>query len=119
MIIEEVFIENFRQYEGRQSIKFSANPDRNVTIIHGVNGAGKTSLFLALHWCLYGSEEVNVPGEIPSKSLAAGLEEAQRIGVAVEIRFRHEGVKYSARRTMSFRKVRKSLFPELGSEEFS
>ena len=66
MRIERVDLFNFRQYFGSQRLKFSRQDEQNVTIIHGVNGAGKTSLFLALNWCLYGEGVDNI-GQIISK----------------------------------------------------
>ncbi|MCW3996662.1 MAG: AAA family ATPase [Candidatus Bathyarchaeota archaeon] len=50
-------IENFRQYRGKTSIAFSTDDEKNMNIIQGVNGAGKTNLMNAITWCLYGTEE--------------------------------------------------------------
>lgn len=47
-------LKNFRSYYGEQTIRFATDSHRCVTIIHGKNGAGKTSMFTALNWCLYG-----------------------------------------------------------------
>lgn len=77
MRIERVDLHNFRQYFGHQRLKISRHDDQNVTVIHGVNGAGKTSLFLALNWCLYGEGVDNI-GQIISK-------EAVRLGRSGEI----------------------------------
>ena len=38
---------NFRQFYGKQKIEF-ANGDKNITIIFGENGKGKTGIFRAL-----------------------------------------------------------------------
>ncbi|MCE4935882.1 AAA family ATPase [Aliivibrio fischeri] len=46
-------INNFRQFYGKQSIDFSIEPHRGVTLIHGENNGGKTALLNALRWCLY------------------------------------------------------------------
>ena len=54
MKLERITLQNFRQYYGKQRLEFARDQERNVTVIHGVNGAGKTSLFLAINWCLYG-----------------------------------------------------------------
>lgn len=48
-VLERVIITNFRQYFGEQTITFATDEQRNVTVLHGVNGAGKTSLFTALN----------------------------------------------------------------------
>lgn len=45
---------NFRQFYGHQQIHFADTVGgRNVTVVHGFNGAGKTALLNAFTWCLY------------------------------------------------------------------
>jgi len=50
----ELRIKNFRQFYGDQTVRFASEVDRNVTVIHGFNGSGKTALLNAFVWCLYG-----------------------------------------------------------------
>ena len=54
MLIRTITVENFLPFQERQRIEFSTDKDRNVTLIMGNNGAGKTSLAQAFEWCLYG-----------------------------------------------------------------
>ena len=54
MIINNLEMYNFRQYVGKQSIDFSTDPDKNVTVLIGINTAGKTTIIRAFEWCLYG-----------------------------------------------------------------
>ncbi|MBR3313094.1 MAG: AAA family ATPase [Atopobiaceae bacterium] len=54
MLIRSITVENFLPFQGEQSVEFSTDPDRNVTLVMGDNGAGKTSLAQAFEWCLYG-----------------------------------------------------------------
>ncbi len=56
MKIIEVTICNFRQYYGTSTIKLSTNPEKNITIIQGVNGSGKSNFMNAITWCLYNEE---------------------------------------------------------------
>lgn len=56
MKIDYIKITNFRPYYGTQTINFSQDPKRNITLIQGNNGSGKTSLLNAFTWCLYGEE---------------------------------------------------------------
>lgn len=50
-------LKNYRQFEGEQSLDFPTLEDaKNVSVIVGVNGAGKSNLYNGIHWCLYGSE---------------------------------------------------------------
>ena len=54
MLLKEIKFENFRQYKGKQTIEFSVDPEKNVTVILGQNTGGKTTLVQAFIWCLYG-----------------------------------------------------------------
>ena len=56
MKLLSVDVENYRQYQGKQSIDFSTDPEKNMTVIEGVNGSGKTNFLNAIAWCLYGKE---------------------------------------------------------------
>lgn len=62
MRIESIVIENYRQYAGRHDIvlansRVAKGEDiKNVIVIQGVNGAGKSNLLNAITWCLYGIE---------------------------------------------------------------
>jgi len=93
-------MENFRQYYGRQRLTFSKDPQRNVTVIHGVNGAGKTSLFLAINWCLYGEGVSNV-GELISKEAISRAQPGETVQTLVELAFTHNGERYLVSRRLS------------------
>ena len=54
MIIHKLEMYNFRQYIDLQEISFSTDPERNVTVLIGVNTSGKTTIIRAFEWCLYG-----------------------------------------------------------------
>ena len=48
MIFKSITLNNFRQYKGKQVIEFSTDPEKNVTVIVGVNTSGKTTLIQKL-----------------------------------------------------------------------
>jgi len=98
MKFERITLENFRQYFGRQRLEFARDKQRKVTVIHGVNGTGKTSLFLALNWCLYGSEYVNNVGELISKEAISRINISDFVDMSVELSFLHEGERYIVKR---------------------
>ena len=56
MILKKLVLDNFRQYLGRQEIVFASQKQKNVTIIHGENGFGKTCFLNALLWGFYGAD---------------------------------------------------------------
>ena len=45
MLLKKIKLKNFRQYYGEQELEFSTSPEKNITLIYGKNGAGKTSFF--------------------------------------------------------------------------
>ena len=49
--IKQVIIENFRNFQGRHPFDFS----KDITILLGDNGNGKSSIFDAIQWCLTGN----------------------------------------------------------------
>lgn len=105
MRLDKITLENFRQYYGRQRLTFAGAGERNVTVINGVNGAGKTSFFLALNWCLYGRRVADVDviknvGELVSKEALSRAEPGERVPAAVELTFFHDGTRYAARRAV-------------------
>ena len=54
MIIQKIELENYKPYYGKQVIDLSVDQRHNVILIEGDNDTGKTSLFQALRFCLYG-----------------------------------------------------------------
>lgn len=53
MIFENVAMENFGPYQGRQSVDLPTNAPALI-IVFGENGTGKTTFLNAVRWCLYG-----------------------------------------------------------------
>lgn len=106
MKLDRIILENFRQYFGKQRLEFAQDSQRNVTVIHGVNGAGKTSLFLAINWCLYGrsvdkTKIIDNVGELISKEAISRARPGEQVQTAVELHFLHEGWRYMARRELT------------------
>lgn len=54
MTIREIELNNFRIYRGKNKIELSPNENRNLIIVSGNNGFGKTTFLMSLVWCLYG-----------------------------------------------------------------
>jgi DNA sulfur modification protein DndD len=54
MTIKEIELNNFRIYKGENKIDLSVDGDKNIFIISGRNGFGKTTFLMSLVWCLYG-----------------------------------------------------------------
>lgn len=56
MRFEHIEIRNFRQYFGNNNIDLSGDNNKNIIIVGGKNGYGKTNLLLSIVWCLYGEK---------------------------------------------------------------
>lgn len=103
MKLEYIRLQNFRQYYGEQEAEFGTTPERNVTVFHGLNGAGKTSLFSAINWCLYEAATDDI-GELVSKEATSRASDREEITTSVEVGFMNAGVRLLATRTMTSRK---------------
>lgn len=56
MKISKISLNNFRQYYGTNTIDLSTSTERNIVLIGGKNGYGKTNFLMSLVWCLYGED---------------------------------------------------------------
>lgn len=59
MFIDSIILNNFRAYKGVNQTSFQKN-GKNVFVIAGNNGFGKTTFLTSLVWCLYGKLMVDV-----------------------------------------------------------
>ncbi|MGV2839074.1 AAA family ATPase [Vibrio cyclitrophicus] len=90
-------IYNFRQFYGKQSIDFSTDPEKPVTLIHGENNGGKTALLNAIRWCLYEetTENLQEPGDLLNKH---ALEEGQN-SFSVNVQLVHDNRIFEVKRS--------------------
>ena len=56
MKFSSINIENFRQYYGNVFIDLGTEQNKNIVLIGGRNGYGKTNFLISLVWCLYGEK---------------------------------------------------------------
>lgn len=54
MIIKSIELNNFRIYKGVNQIVLTPAGEKNIIIVSGNNGFGKTTFLMSLVWCLYG-----------------------------------------------------------------
>ncbi|MCM2357515.1 MAG: AAA family ATPase [Geobacteraceae bacterium] len=105
MKLERITIENFRQYCDKQRVDFAKDEQKRVTVIHGINGAGKTSFFLSINWCLYGTSVENIKiidnvGELMSKEAVSRAAIGETIRTSVDLAFLHNGERYQIKRML-------------------
>ena len=54
MILHELYCDNFIKFKSPQTINFAAGK-KHITFINGDGRAGKTTIFRAIRWALYGN----------------------------------------------------------------
>lgn len=96
MILEEIRLSDFRCFYGDTFIRFSEDPEKNVTIIYAENGVGKTTLLNALLWCFYG--ETTARFEKREDIVNYDAKKEGRTVASVEVLFEHNGSRYIAKR---------------------
>ena len=103
MLLRTLKLKDFRQFKGEQSVSFSVDPVRNVTVIMGENGSGKTTLAQAFTWCLYGDtdfDDKSMLCKATAQSMLPNTEETVR----VELALTHNGIEYLCIREQRYSK---------------
>lgn len=91
MILNKIHLKNFKPYIGEQVIEVSPGKDAPLILIYGENNRGKSSLFDAIRWGLYGQVLDRVRQEVKDSSLMN--DNAWELGeteFSVMIEFQHE-----------------------------
>lgn len=103
MLLESIKLENFRQFRN-EYIEFAQGSDgKNVTIIIGDNGTGKTTFAQAFFWCMYGETEF-ADKNMLNKLVAAEMKPGQESKVQVTLKLTHGNVSYTLMREQTYRK---------------
>jgi len=119
MKLKKIEITNFRQFYGKVELEFSTDTERNVTVVHAANAAGKTALLNAFKWCLYGKIELPSPNKIVSNKLIAESEKDSLLNVSMTLVFDHEECTYTLKRQRKYRKFSDLKVEPVGSSEIS
>lgn len=103
MRFERLEVENFASYYGEHSLDLDCSPDKPVIVILGRNGYGKTSLFDALNWSLYGKDyeqqlrqrrERDIIDYVNSRALREAESDNKGLDTSSTLHFEHEGAHY-------------------------
>jgi DNA sulfur modification protein DndD len=92
---------NFRQFYGETpEIHIATDDDRNTTIIHGNNGAGKTTILNAFTWVLYEkfTAAFAESQQLVNKRAIAEAAVGTAVDSWVEVAWEHDGKRYRAKR---------------------
>ena len=117
MLLKSLKIKDFRQFKGEQEVFFATDPVKNVTIIMGENGSGKTSLAQAFTWCLYGDTDFDdkiLLCKATSQSMLPGDEETVRAELTLE----HSGTECTIISEQRYQKDNNGRIKSLGQRTF-
>ena len=70
MIIKGITLNNFRIYKGENTVDLTSDGKKNIIIVSGHNGFGKTTFLMSLVWCLYG-RQMNEVDDLYQKEITA------------------------------------------------
>lgn len=112
MKINYIKYHNYRCFKDL-TIKFDTTKDQNISLVMGVNGAGKTEMLFSFQWVLYGfdfkkmREKEETPYSLNS-SLYHKLQSdrhANSVDCWVELSFTNKGTEYFMKRTETFMRL--------------
>lgn len=103
MLLQTIELRNFRQFVN-EKIDFSTDPERNVTLIIGENGTGKTTFAQAFFWCFYGETDFS-DKIILNRNVVEKMTPDQKETVRVAIRLTHGNAEYEIIRTQEYKKA--------------
>lgn len=90
MIIKEIELNNFRIYKGSNIIELSPEEGKNIVLVSGRNGFGKTTFLMSLVWCMYGRQMQDVD-DLYKKEIADQGTYAKYIANSLNRRAKSEG----------------------------
>jgi DNA sulfur modification protein DndD len=119
MKIKTISIKNFRQFWKETTLNFSCSNEKNVTVIHGANGSGKTSLLNAFKWCFYGKTDFDTGTEnILNEAAIQNATTGEELEIEITVIFEHENAIYSVSRKAFYRKLPSNAVEDLKTIKF-
>lgn len=118
MILNRLEMFNFRQFIGHQTVEFSSDPEKNVTVLIGINTSGKTTIIRAFEWCLYNKnnfeDQILLNSDVRSQM---NVGDTQHTWVSVT--FTHNGTQYTLQRELKYVCNERRFNPETNEYEVS
>lgn len=107
MKIKYLKLKNFRQFIGEQTLHFSTLPDKNITLVLGNGGAGKTTLAQSFSWVFYGETDFK-KSEVFNKEALNKMKVFSEMTVSVDLCVEHRGQDYIISRSQTVKKENKN-----------
>jgi DNA sulfur modification protein DndD len=101
MIIQKIELENYGPYKGVISLDLSVTDNENVILLRGLNDTGKTSLYKAIGFCLYGEFSALQY----QKHVNRTKREIENGRTSVTMIFQHNDQNYQITRKIDFKKT--------------
>ena len=119
MLLKTIKLQDFRCYLGEVEVEFATDPKRNITIIHGENGVGKTAMLNAIRWTFF--ESLTKGFKSPEMLVNKEAQKEGREKCVIDIEFHEEGRDFLIRRTyqQSTKKSRLQLWEIRDNGTFS
>lgn len=117
MLLKSLKVKDFRQFKGEQTVSFSTDPERNVTIIMGGNGSGKTTLAQVFTWCLYGDTTFE-DKDLLCKAVAQEMHVNDVVTVQAELTLEHSKTEYTIFSEQRYRKDNTRKIRSEGQRKF-
>ena len=119
MLLKKLLLKDFRQFKGEQEIDFSLNHEKNVTIIFGENGTGKTTFAQAFTWCLYGETPSFSDKNLLCKASAQEMKPNDEKNVFVVLEFIHNSITYTCKSEQIYYKDSVGNIKTKGNRKFT
>lgn len=92
MIVKSITLYNYRLYHGENTIKFDEINGKNIFLITGENGFGKTTFLHSLLWCLFGKFISEIDEETRKEFMNIGYAKVQKSSLNIHAREKIENV---------------------------
>lgn len=124
MKIDYIKLQNYRQYR-EETIEFNLDSEKDITVIKGDNGSGKSNLLNSVTWALY-EEETHITTKnqglhLPNTKKVSEMDEGETCEVSVEIEMKDRNDKrHNVERNVSYEKTGPGKVREIsGTQDFS
>ncbi|RJQ36118.1 MAG: hypothetical protein C4555_07950 [Dehalococcoidia bacterium] len=96
MRLNRLTLTNWRSFKGTNTIEFTKDKQKNVTVIVGQNGTGKTALLNALTWVLYGDTTAGFrrPNDLFNHAALKEIPKGKYEHMKIILELEHEGGDY-------------------------